>query len=584
MLVLSPIIRIVIDPQAELLGLRHALDAQQTVNGGEGVVVEGEGPLELHRRPQVDGIAGEQEGSVREPNLETHLAGRVPGSRHDDQAAIAEQIEICLRRDFAPCPVLVLGHVLGDEAEVTQLRRVVSEREFPLPCVEGGVGEEEVTTGMIEVQVRGNDVGDVGRLVAQSLDLAIHALVNRARDAQTRSQFGSVDRHGVLDGIRMNSGIEEHEALGVLDEEGGHRNGHLAGEAVHQGDGIYGQRRAVKRPHLARESNRHAVDPSTRSGVESQHDHEQGEPAVPVWDTCNTDDSFNIVGMIRERLRRSEMDDALVSDLRARAHRLREAMLEMAAGKGEGYIAQGLGMADCLAVLYFHEMTHDPSTPDWADRDRFLLSTGHYSIAMYAVLAEAGYLKPEELPTYGLNGSRLPMSTFDDLPGVEIVGGSLGQGLGQAVGMALGLRLDARESRVFCEVSDGELQEGSTWEALMSATTFGCDNLVALFDCNGVQADGAVHVRLEPVSDKLRAFGWDTFEVNGNRVDELVEALGSCRDRDGRPKAIVMRTQPGSGVPTLERRERAHFVRITDEEWLLLRDELEAARPEVPRG
>ncbi len=278
------------------------------------------------------------------------------------------------------------------------------------------------------------------------------------------------------------------------------------------------------------------------------------------------------------------MDDVLISSLRVRAHRLREAMLEMAAGKGEGYIAQGLGMADCLAVLYFHEMRHDPSRPDWADRDRFLLSTGHYSIAMYAVLAEAGYLKRSELPTYGLNGSRLPMSTFDDLPGVEIVGGSLGQGLGQAVGMALGLRMDERESRVFCEVSDGELQEGSTWEAMMSAATFGCDNLVALIDCNGVQADGAVHVQLEPVGDKVRAFGWDTVEVNGNRVDELVDALDHFRNRDGRPKAIVMRTQPGSGIPTLERRERAHFVRISDEEWLHLRDELEAGRPEVHSG
>jgi transketolase len=241
-------------------------------------------------------------------------------------------------------------------------------------------------------------------------------------------------------------------------------------------------------------------------------------------------------------------------------------------------------MADCLAALYFREMRHDPQDPLWPDRDRFLLSTGHYSIAMYAVLAEAGYLDRSELPTYGLNGSRLPMSTFDDLPGVEIVGGSLGQGLGQAVGMALGLRLDGRTARVFCEVSDGELQEGSTWEALMSGATFGCDNLVALFDCNGVQADGAVHVQLEPVADKIAAFGWDTVEVDGNDMESLVGALEGARERDGRPKAIVMRTRPGSGIPTLERRERAHFVRITDEEWQVMREELEAGRPEVLHG
>lgn len=278
------------------------------------------------------------------------------------------------------------------------------------------------------------------------------------------------------------------------------------------------------------------------------------------------------------------MDARVLASLRSRAYDLRVAMLEMAAGKGEGYVAQGLGMADCLAALFFHEMRHDPADPDWPDRDRFLLSTGHYSIAMYAVLAEAGYLDRAELPTYGLNGSRLPMSTFDDLPGIEIVGGSLGQGLGQAVGMALGLRLDGRTSRVFCEVSDGELQEGSTWEALMSGATFRLDNLVALFDCNGVQADGAVHVQLEPVFDKIAAFGWDTVEINGNDMESLVDALEGARGCDGHPKAIVMRTRPGSGIPTLERRERAHFVRITDEEWQVLRQELEAGRPEVLHG
>ena len=266
--------------------------------------------------------------------------------------------------------------------------------------------------------------------------------------------------------------------------------------------------------------------------------------------------------------------------LRGRALNLRRRMMGMAAGKGEGYIAQGLAIADCLAALYFHEMRHDPARPDWPDRDRFLLSTGHYSIAMYALLAEAGYLAETELPSYGLNGSALPMSTFDDTPGVEIVGGSLGQGLGQAVGMALGLRLDGRAvagrpARVFCEFSDGELQEGSTWEAAMSGATFRCDNLVALIDCNGIQADGPVTVAIEPVAAKMTAFGWDTQEVCGNDIGALVAALAAARAADGRPKAIVMRTTPGFGVPTIMARERAHFVRIADEEWDSLKAELE---------
>ncbi|MDF1671518.1 MAG: transketolase [Roseovarius sp.] len=261
--------------------------------------------------------------------------------------------------------------------------------------------------------------------------------------------------------------------------------------------------------------------------------------------------------------------------LRTHAHNLRRTMMAMASGKGEGYIAQGLAIADCLAAIYFYELRHDPARPDWSDRDRFLLSTGHYSIAMYAVLAEAGYLAKEELPSYGLNGSSLPMSTFDETVGVEIVGGSLGHGLGQAVGMAVGLRLDGSSARIFCEFSDGELQEGSTWEAAMGASTFKCDNVVALVDCNGIQADGPVTVAIEPVADKLTAFGWDTVEINGNDMDALVAALAGAREKNERPKAIVMRTTPGFGVPTLVSRERAHFVRVRDDEWDFLKEELE---------
>ena len=267
--------------------------------------------------------------------------------------------------------------------------------------------------------------------------------------------------------------------------------------------------------------------------------------------------------------------DPDIPALRRRALDLRRRMMEMASGKGEGYIAQGLAIADCLAALYFHELRYDPADPDWPDRDRFVLSTGHYSIAMYAALAEAGYLAVDELPSYGLNGSRLPMSTFDDTPGVEVVGGSLGHGLGQAVGMAMGLRLDGSSARVFCELSDGELDEGSTWEAAMGGATFKCDGLVALIDCNGIQADGPVTVAIEPVADKFTAFGWDTQEVNGNDMAALVAALAAAREKDGRPKAIVLRTTPGWGVPTLVKRDRAHFVRVANDEWDALRAELE---------
>jgi transketolase len=264
-----------------------------------------------------------------------------------------------------------------------------------------------------------------------------------------------------------------------------------------------------------------------------------------------------------------------IGSLKAHALDLRRKMMGMASGKGEGYIAQGLGIADCLAALYFHEMRHDPARPDWADRDRFLLSTGHYSIAMYAALAQAGYLDEDELSSYGLNGSALPMSTFDETNGVEIVGGSLGHGLGQAVGMAMGLRLDGSPARVFCEFSDGELDEGSTWESAMGAATFKCDNLVALIDCNGIQADGPVTVAIEPVADKMTAFGFETYEIDGNDMAALTAALGKCREPNGKPKAIVLRTIPGFGIPTLMARDRAHFVRVANDEWDSLIAELE---------
>lgn len=268
--------------------------------------------------------------------------------------------------------------------------------------------------------------------------------------------------------------------------------------------------------------------------------------------------------------------DRPIAELKARATALRRHMIHMSRHMGQGYIAQGLGIADLLAVLYFHELRHDPDNLSWPERDRFLLSTGHYSIALWAAFAEAGIIPVTELGTYGLDESRLQMSTLDTTPGVEMIGGSLGHGPGQAVGMALGQRLRESDARIFVEFSDGELQEGSTWEALMAGASFGLDNLVALIDCNGIQADGAIVIDIEPVAAKLRGFGWDTQEIDGNAIDAIVDALHAARERNGRPKAIVLRTRPGSGVPSIENRERAHFVRVEPHEWDLFAQELEA--------
>jgi transketolase len=256
-----------------------------------------------------------------------------------------------------------------------------------------------------------------------------------------------------------------------------------------------------------------------------------------------------------------------IEALKTRAQRLRRHMLVMARGPGQGYIGQGLGVADLMAAIYFHELRWDPANLSDPDRDRFLLSTGHYSIALWAALAEAGVFPLEELATYGADDSRLQMSTLDTTPGVEIIGGSLGHGLGHAVGMALGLRLRKSPARIFCELSDGELQEGATWEAAMSGSHFGLDNLVALIDCNGIQADGELVLNIEPVAAKWRTFGWQVQEINGNDMRRVVSALEEARDKASKPHAIVLRTKPGKGVPTLENREKAHFVRVESHEW-----------------
>lgn len=276
--------------------------------------------------------------------------------------------------------------------------------------------------------------------------------------------------------------------------------------------------------------------------------------------------------------RRSPAHDLSIAEVEAEARALRRVMLRMASDKGEGYIAQGMDIADLLAVVYARELAFDPADAEWEGRDRFVLSIGHYSIALYAALYRVGYLTGEQLDAFGLNGADLALSTFDDVPGVEVTGGSLGQGLGQAVGMTLGLRLDDSPARVICCLSDGELQEGSTWEAAMAASSFGLDSLVAVVDCNGIQADGPTVVQMEPVAEKWAAFGWDVSEVDGNDVGAVMEAFDLLRSADRLPKAIILRTTPGRGIPTLERRERAHFVRVGQDEWGALRAELEAGR------
>ena len=264
--------------------------------------------------------------------------------------------------------------------------------------------------------------------------------------------------------------------------------------------------------------------------------------------------------------------------LRAAAYRIRLNALNMGEVQGQGYIGQALGVADVLAVAYTDQLRYRADDPHWPDRDRFLLSIGHYAIALYAVLAEAGIIPVEELDTYGSDESRLPMSGMASYtPGMEISGGSLGHGLAVAAGMALGLRQLGNPARVFNLLSDGELDEGSTWEAAMVCAHHGLDNVTAIVDVNALQADGptAGVLRTEPVTDKWQAFGWHAVRVDGNDIAALVDGFDEVRAHRGSPSVLICDTRIGSGVPLLETREKAHFMRVAEHEWQIARDQLQ---------
>jgi transketolase len=262
---------------------------------------------------------------------------------------------------------------------------------------------------------------------------------------------------------------------------------------------------------------------------------------------------------------------ATTPTLAQRAHNIRGHALRMGQVQGQGYVGQALGAADLLAVSYFHALNYRPEDPDWEQRDRFYLSIGHYAIALYAALIEAQIVPLDELETYGSDDSRLPMSGMAAYtPGMEITGGSLGHGLGIAVGACLGLKRKGSDSFVYNLLSDGELNEGSTWEAVMSASHWKLDNLIAIVDVNNQQADGysSEVLAFEPIVDRWQAFGWFTQRVDGNDLTALVAAFDAARRHpDAQPRVIICDTRMGKGVPFLETREKTHFIRVEEHEW-----------------
>ena len=279
---------------------------------------------------------------------------------------------------------------------------------------------------------------------------------------------------------------------------------------------------------------------------------------------------------------RSEKTGSNVS-LPRRAWSIRRNALLMGEVQGQGYIGQALGVADVLATAYFHATTYRADDPEWEGRDRFYLSIGHYAIALYAALIEAGVLPEDEIPTYGMDDSRMPMSGMAAYtPGMEITGGSLGHGLGIAVGAALGLKRKNNPAFVYNLLSDGELGEGSTWEAVMSAVQWKLDNLIAIVDFNNQQADGPTRDALAVGAEapKWAAFGWYAQEVDGNDLEALVAAFDNARNHaEAKPRVIICNTKMCKGVPFLEARESNHFIRVEADEWAKALAVLDEGKP-----
>ncbi len=237
------------------------------------------------------------------------------------------------------------------------------------------------------------------------------------------------------------------------------------------------------------------------------------------------------------------------------ANQIREDIIKMLVEAGSGHSAGPLGMADVFTALFFRVLNIDPKNPKLPDRDRFVLSNGHICPVMYATMAHRGFFPVEELKTLRKLGTRLQGHPHREaLPGLETTSGPLGSGLSQACGMAMAGQMDKKDWRVFCVTSDGEHDEGNTWEAVMFAAKYKLDNLTVIMDRNFIQIDGNTEdiMPLESVRAKYEAFGWHVIEINGHNMQEIIDACEASKTIHDQPTLILAHTIPGKGVDYME--------------------------------
>ncbi len=264
-----------------------------------------------------------------------------------------------------------------------------------------------------------------------------------------------------------------------------------------------------------------------------------------------------------------ELHEEKLHMLEEKANEARELIIETLLEAGSGHSAGPLGMADIFTCLYFHIANIDPQKPDDPDRDRILLSNGHICPVQYVVMAMRGYFPIEELKTLRQIDSRLQGHPHREiLPGIENTSGPLGEGMSQAVGMALAAKLDGKNYHVYCLTSDGEQQEGNTWEAVMAAAKFKLDNLTVIMDRNNIQIDGMTEdvMPLETLRYKYEAFNWHVLEIDGHNMRMINDAVRTAKARHERPTIIIAHTIPGKGVSFMENDYTWHGKPPNDEE------------------
>jgi transketolase len=281
----------------------------------------------------------------------------------------------------------------------------------------------------------------------------------------------------------------------------------------------------------------------------------------------------SVVVQLMDRRPREE-----AAELAAVCTRVRLRVLEMISRAQSSHIGSAFSMIELLAVLYWQALRVRPGQPDWQDRDRFVLSKGHACAALYAVLAERGFFPDAWLDSYYQNGAPLAgHATHSGVPGIELSTGSLGHGLPVAAGMALAAKRDGRPWRSFALLSDGECDEGSTWEAALFAPQHRLDNLIAIIDYNKIQSLGTVAdvIGLEPFADKWRACGWAVREIAGHDLAAVSEALNAVPFEPGRPSCVIAHTVKGKGVSFMENELLWHYRSPQGDEYAAARTELE---------